>query len=80
MRTAISIPDLLLKAVERLAGRLRLSRSEIFRRAIQAFLQDHHDAAVTAALNEVYGSDKERPRLDPVVLRLQTSSLRADKW
>ena len=80
MKTAISIPDPLFKATERLAKRLRLSRSEVFQRAVQAFVQDHDDAAVTAALDEVYGSNRETSRLDPVLTRLQASSLRGKAW
>ena len=80
MKTAISIPDPLFKATERLAKRLRLSRSELFQRAVQAFVQDHDDAAVTAALDEVYGSNREDSRLDPVLARLQASSLRGKEW
>ena len=80
MKTAISIPDPLFKATERLARRLRLSRSEVFQRAVQAFVQDHDDSAVTAALDEVYGSDLESSRLDPVLAGLQSSSLRGKEW
>jgi metal-responsive CopG/Arc/MetJ family transcriptional regulator len=80
MKTAISIPDPLFKATERLAKRLRLSRSEVFQRAVQAFVQDHDDSAITSALDEVYGSNPEDSRLDPVLARLQASSLRGKKW
>lgn len=80
MKTAISIPDPLFKATERLARRLRLSRSEVFQRAVQAFIQDHDDAAVTTALNEVYGPNREASRLDPVLSRLQAASLQAEDW
>ena len=80
MKTAISIPDPLFKATERLARRLRLSRSEVFQRAVQAYLQDHDDAAVTAALDEVYGASPEGSRLDPVLARLQVSSVRGTEW
>ena len=80
MKTAISIPDPLFKATERLARQLRVSRSEVFQRAVRAFVQDHDDAAVTTALNEVYGPNREGSRLDPVLKRLQATSLQGLDW
>jgi len=80
VKTAISIPDPLFKATDRLARRLRVSRSEVFQRAVQAFLQGHDEAAVTAALDEIYGSKGADSRLDPVLARLQDLSLRGKDW
>ena len=80
MKTAISIPDPLFETTERVAKRLRLSRSEVFQRAVRAFVQAHDDSAVTDALNELYGSNKEDSRLDPVLAGLQFASLRGKEW
>ena len=43
MKTAISLPDDLFQAVERLAKRLGVSRSELYRRAVRFFLRDHKE-------------------------------------
>ena len=80
MKTAVSVPDPLFKAAERLSRKLRISRSEVFQRALRAYVQEHDAAAVTAALNELYGNDGSVCRLDPILDRLQVASLSEDDW
>ena len=80
MKTAISLPDPLFEAAEFLAKRMGLSRSELFQRALQAFLQDHKDAGVTEQLNVVYAQGKEEARIDPVLEQWQLNSLPKDEW
>jgi len=41
MKTAVSLPDDLFAAVDRLAKRLKLSRSELYRRALAQLLARH---------------------------------------
>ena len=41
MKTAVSLPDELFYSVDRLAKRLKLSRSELYRRALAEFLARH---------------------------------------
>ena len=79
MKTAISLPDTLFKAAERLAGRLRLSRSELYQRALAEYVARHDDAAVTEQLDRVYGAGQDS-RLDPVLERLQWASLAREEW
>lgn len=76
MKTAISIPDDLYRAAERAAQRLGLSRSELYRRALGAFLRQHDDQLVTDVLNEVYGVGSA----DPALERLQGKSLPPGEW
>lgn len=80
MKTAISLPDSLFEAAERLAGRMGISRSELFQRAMQAFLREHRDEGVTEALNHVYGLGSEEAHLDPVLEQLQLVSLPKEEW
>ena len=80
MKTAISIPDDLHRAAERAAKRLGLSRSELYRRALGAFLQHHNDKLVTEVLDEIYGSDDSSSVVDPALARLQASSLPPGDW
>jgi len=54
MKTAISLPDPLFAAAERAARELGVSRSELYRRALVRFLQEHGDAAITARLDRVH--------------------------
>jgi hypothetical protein len=80
MKTAISIPDRLFDAADRLAKQLGISRSELYQRAVKRFLEDQGHQVVREALDEVYGPDTEGSRLDPAVEFLQNSSLPEDEW
>lgn len=80
MKTAVSLPDPLFQAADRLARRLGISRSEVFQRAINAYLKAHEDAIVTDALNAVYGENPQDIGLDPVIERMQAISLVREKW
>ena len=80
MKMAISIPDDLFAAVERLARDLGLSRSALYRIAVQDFLERHRQQAATEALNAVYGDDPESSQLDPVLAAMQFASLGTDEW
>ena len=80
MKTAISIPDDLFSAAERAAKRLGLSRSELYRRALAAFLERHSERLVTEALDAIYGSEPQESRLDPVLEHLQRASVTRERW
>ncbi|MDH3472256.1 MAG: ribbon-helix-helix domain-containing protein [Rhodospirillales bacterium] len=83
MKTAISIPDAEFEAAEKLAGRLGLSRSELYRRAVGEFLARHSDEAVTEKLNEVHGAAAETAAglgLDEALAGMQEESLPKDRW
>lgn len=79
MKTAISIPDHLFEAAERVADRLGLSRSELYQQAVAAFLQRHSETTITEELNRVYGST-EGATVDPVLDQLQRASLARESW
>lgn len=80
MKTAISIPDPLFQQAERLARRMGMSRSEVFQRAVAAFVQAHREANITEALNRVYGADGDTGRLDAVLEQFQSASLPEESW
>lgn len=74
MKIAISIPDDLFEAAEALATRFQISRSELYRRAVTAYLRRTSRQAVTEALDSVYGDDPGAGELDPAVAWLQAAS------
>jgi metal-responsive CopG/Arc/MetJ family transcriptional regulator len=78
MKTAISIPDSIFEAAERFARRLGISRSELYSKAVTAYIQEHRNDSVTEALNELYSEEKSS--LDPVVRSMQLASLSEDEW
>lgn len=78
MKTAISIPDPLFEAAEQFAHDNGLSRSELFARAIQLYLQAHRYDGITDALNQVYAT--EASALDPALVAAQTRALAKEDW
>lgn len=53
MKTAVSIPDDVFEDAERLAGRLKTSRSQLYARALSEFVARHDDDHLTASMNRV---------------------------
>lgn len=53
MKTAISLPDGVFRDAERLAKRLKKSRSELYKEAVVEYVARHEPEAVTEALNQV---------------------------
>lgn len=78
MKTAISIPDSIFKAAEKLANRLGFSRSELYAKAVAEYLQKHRNDGVTKKLDEIYS--KESSQLDPGLQALQSASIDEDEW
>jgi metal-responsive CopG/Arc/MetJ family transcriptional regulator len=78
MKIAVSIPDQLFKAAERQAKKLKISRSALYARAIEAFLAAQIDRDVTGALNRIYG--EEKAKLDPFLAKMQSASIPREDW
>ena len=81
MKTAISIRDDIFEAAERTAKTLKISRSELYARAIAEFVAQRSGERVTERLNAVYGNDGSSSALDEGLETLQFHSLSAEnKW
>ena len=78
MKTAISIPDPLFKAAERAAKRQKVSRSRLYAKAIQEYLERRRSRGIKEALNEIYNT--EPSELDPVLARLQSEAIGREDW
>jgi len=78
MKTAISLPDCVFKQAEALAQRLGLSLSELYTKALQAYLKRHNRDQILLKLNQVYS--EESSELDPVMARMQFMSLPYEDW
>jgi hypothetical protein len=74
MKAAVSIPDPVFEAADKLAQRMGVSRSRLYTVALQRFVQDDDDEAITAKLNEVYAT--EASDLDPVRQSIQSRSVK----
>ena len=55
VKTAISVPDDVFDEAERAAKRLGLSRSELFTRAVQAFLATRAEQNITSSYDAAFG-------------------------
>lgn len=75
MKTAVSLPDLLFQSAERLAARMGVSRSELYRRALEDLLARHDESQVTAQLNDVYADPADNAGLEPGLAELQFRSV-----
>ena len=78
MKTAISLPDQLFRAGDVLAKRLKVSRSELYARALSEYLAKHRPDEVTQRLNAVYATDESA--LDPALGAVQARSLPREDW
>jgi metal-responsive CopG/Arc/MetJ family transcriptional regulator len=78
MKTAISIPDPIFHAAESLAKRLGMSRSELFARALEAYLEAHKRDRVREALDAVYS--QESSSLEDMLAHMQWASLPKEDW
>jgi metal-responsive CopG/Arc/MetJ family transcriptional regulator len=78
MKTAITLPHHLFRAGEALAKRLKVSRSELYARALGEYLAKHRADQITQRLNAVYGSVDRG--LDPGLGALQARSLGRYDW
>lgn len=54
MKTAISIPDDVFEEAERMARRLKKSRSELYSRAVAEYVARHGAEQVTEAMDRVW--------------------------
>ena len=78
MKIAISVPDPLFEAAERLAREKGISRSELYAKALSDYLAEHGMAAVTARLDALYA--REESRLDASLAAAQQRVLTDEAW
>lgn len=78
MKTAVSMPDELFNLAEAAARKLRVSRSELYAKAIAEYLERRQGDAITERLNEVYSACPAK--LDPGLNRAQLEALEKDAW
>ena len=78
MKTAISIPEPVFRSAETLARRLKMSRSQLYTKAVAEFVARHRRSQLTNKLDEVY-SDVDSG-LDEVSRELQRRSLPDEEW
>lgn len=78
MKTAISIPDNVFDSAELLAKKLKLSRSQLYAKAIEEFVAEHAHMSVREKLDAVYAT--ESSAMDPALASAQTASVGHEDW
>lgn len=78
MKTAISLPDEVFEQAERLASRLKVSRSELYAKALQDFVRKHSPDAITDAYDQVCADVEPAP--EPFLRRAARRSLKRADW
>ena len=78
MKTAISIRDDIFEEAERLAKRLKTSRSQLYTRALAEFVARHDDDRITEAMNTVV--DEISPEVEEFTREASRQTLRRVEW
>jgi predicted transcriptional regulator len=78
MKTAVSVPDDLFRMAEATARRLRVSRSQLYAKAIAEFLERQHGNAITERLNDVYS--RHPAKVDSGLHCAQLKTIEKDVW
>jgi len=78
MKTAVSVPDDLFDAAERLARRTRRSRSDVYRRALEEYLARHEPDRVTEAMDQTLAEIGDET--DPFVSSVGRRTIGRSEW
>lgn len=78
MKVAISVPDPVFDAAERLAKQRAIPRSRLFTEALEEYVSRHGSEAVTSQLNAVYAV--ETSNVEESMSRAQFGSVADEAW
>jgi metal-responsive CopG/Arc/MetJ family transcriptional regulator len=80
VRTALVLQDTLVNRVDRVARRLRLSRSQVFSQAADEFLEKHEGKALLEAINAAVGEPDPSEREEREAMRHLHRRAVAGEW
>lgn len=78
MKTAISIPDAVFDSAEKLADRMKKSRSQVYTEAVKEYVARHDSDTVTEQINAVCDEVDTRP--DPLLTEAARRILSRTEW
>jgi hypothetical protein len=64
VKTAISIDKPLFEATQRLARKLKVSRSRLFTLALERYLESHNNQRLLTKLNRVHGGERDGDEIE----------------
>jgi metal-responsive CopG/Arc/MetJ family transcriptional regulator len=79
MKTAVSVPDRIFADADRLAKRLKKSRSQVYAEALAEYVARHDEDQVTERVNEALAAVGE-PHRDPAMAEAVYRVLRDVEW
>jgi metal-responsive CopG/Arc/MetJ family transcriptional regulator len=81
MKTAVSIPDHIFKKADRLAQKLKKSRSQLYAEAVAEYMTRYDSDEITDAINRVVDDpDAADPELDAFVAAWARRALERTEW
>ena len=80
MKTAISIPDKIFEAAEKVAKRLGMSRSELYVNAVREYVDRYGQEDVTEKLDTIYSDPRSDSSIDHALTSMQSASLPKEDW
>ena len=78
MKTAISVPDEIFELSEKLARKLKVSRSKIFAMGVKKLGEQYDDEELIANINKV--CEKVNTSVDPALFKMTMLSLSKEEW
>jgi metal-responsive CopG/Arc/MetJ family transcriptional regulator len=78
MKTAISIPDKIFDTADLLARKLKISRSQLYAKAVEEFVTERTRTDVRENLDQVYAA--ESSAMDPALARAQAAAITREDW
>lgn len=78
MKTAISVPNDIFELSDKLAKKLKVSRSRIFAMGVEKLGEEFDDDEIIANVNKV--CEKVDTSVDPVLFKMAMLSLPKDEW
>ena len=78
MKTAVSISDDLFRRAEELAKRKKVSRSSLYSRAIEKYVEEEEEVSLIEQINKV--CDEVDTSLDPFWKAAQARTLAREEW
>ncbi len=78
MKAIIHIPDDLFQSAQKVARRLKISRNELFSRAVKEYIEELESEDITRKLDAVYREHDSK--LDDGLYRAQLNILEKEEW
>lgn len=78
MKTAITVPNDILELSERLAKKLKISRSQVFAMGVRKLGEEFDEEELIANINSV--CEKVDTSLDPVMRDYQMRTFKRERW